>query len=104
MRELQGKAAVGSGHRGSAVEGADSEEWRTADPYRFLPDPAANTGVHEEVHFADGHVERYSNTREQLAAHLSATGGKVSPFAGRRRRKRRPCRARSNAAGVAASR
>lgn len=57
----------------------DDESWKTADPYAFLPDPEANTDVHEELTLSDGSVHRFCNTDAQLKQHLSATGGAVCP-------------------------
>ena len=62
---------------GGDAAAAEEEEWRSRDPYQFLPPPEDNTGVHTEVAFSDGAVRAYSNTKEQLQAHLKATGGQV---------------------------
>jgi hypothetical protein len=59
---------------------AVDEAWKTADPYSFLPKPEDNFNVHEELPFSDGHIERYANTRAELAKHLERTGGKVWPL------------------------
>ena len=48
-----------------------------ADPFAFLPRPEQNNKVHTTVHFSDGRKLAISNTPEQLAAHLRATGGRV---------------------------
>jgi len=46
-------------------------------PFSWLSDPRENTGVHTIVHFSDGTVMRPANTRDTLARHLAATGGRV---------------------------
>lgn len=61
----------------------EDEAWKTADPYAFLPDPQANTDVHEELTLSDGTVERFCNSPAQLKRHLSSTGGSVRPPATR---------------------
>jgi glutaminyl-tRNA synthetase len=56
----------------AAATSADS------DPYAFMPKPEDNNGVHTTVAMSDGTtVLRVANTREQLARHLAATGGRV---------------------------
>jgi hypothetical protein len=62
-----------NGTTGSGEEVA----WKARDPYQFLPAPEENCKVHTEVTFSDGTVKAFANSKEQLHAHLKATGGKV---------------------------
>ncbi|BDA41649.1 Glutamine-tRNA ligase [Coccomyxa sp. Obi] len=55
----------------------DTESWRHADPYAFLPNPAENNKVHTTVNFSNGTQLRIANSAEKLAEHLKVTGGKV---------------------------
>ncbi len=61
----------------AADAAADAPDAPPADPWAFLPPPEANNGVHTTVTFSTGEVLRPANTREQLEAHLAATGGRV---------------------------
>ena len=60
-----------------AANGHTAEDaWRTADPYASFPRPGENSSVHTSVPFSDRPTMHIANTREQLAAHLQATGGR----------------------------
>lgn len=47
-------AKAPGGAAAAAAKKAEEEAWRTADPYAFLPKPAANNMVHTTVHFRCG--------------------------------------------------
>ncbi|GAB4821823.1 hypothetical protein N2152v2_008869 [Parachlorella kessleri] len=67
-----------NGAAAAGAAGADSEAWRTADPYAFLPKPQDNNMVHTTVNFSDGRQQLHiANTAARLAQHLQETGGRV---------------------------